>query len=728
MDPGSAMSAIADRAAERGGGGRAVWLVVSMFVALTLPALLATAAAQTAAPVAPAEVRELLRLLNEPNVRSWLGEELKKAPADHAAASERPVASLVAERLAVTRARLDGLGAAVPGLPKEFSKAAAVLGAEVQDRGPVGILALVLGFSLLGLGAEWAFLRATRRGRERAARAPLDSASHRLRATAVHLGFELTALAVFALGSVGAFLPLDWPPLLKQIVLAYLIAALAWRLALVVSRVLLEPGKREFAGHRLVPMPDEAASFWHRRVVLFAGWFAFGWATIEALLALGFSPEARSLVAFTLGLGLLFIAIETLWHRPRLHPDPPSESAHRRHEAWDWLMTAYLAAIWLLWVLGTWALFGLLIVALVLPSTFSVMNRSASHFLRPANDDIDPNRSAGLVLIYVERGLRALLILAAALFLARLWEIDLVELSGRDTLVTRLVRGAVSAVVILLAADLVWQVLRTLIDRRLARAHGATQLEGDAAAREARLRTLLPIFRNIALVTLAAIAVMMALSAVGVQIGPLIAGAGVVGVAVGFGAQTLVRDVISGVFYLLDDAFRIGEYIQSGNYKGTVESFSLRSVKLRHHRGPVYTVPFGQLGAVQNMSRDWVIDKMTIGVSYDSDIEKAKKLVKEIGKELAADPECAPDVIEPLKMQGVEQFGDYAIQLRLKMMTKPNEQFVMRRRALAMIKKAFDENGIRFAFPTVHVGGGDTAKAAATVPVLITGKLPPGAS
>ena len=102
----------------------------------------------------------------------------------------------------------------------------------------------------------------------------------------------------------------------------------------------------------------------------------------------------------------------------------------------------------------------------------------------------------------------------------------------------------------------------------------------------------------------------MALSALGVEIGPLIAGAGVVGVAIGFGAQTLVKDIIAGMFYLLDDAFRVGEYIQSGNYKGTVESFSLRSVKLRHHRGPLYTVPFGVLGAVQNMSRDWVIDKI----------------------------------------------------------------------------------------------------------------------
>ena len=125
-------------------------------------------------------------------------------------------------------------------------------------------------------------------------------------------------------------------------------------------------------------------------------------------------------------------------------------------------------------------------------------------------------------------------------------------------------------------------------------------------------------------VLLATVAVLMVLSGLGVEIGPLIAGAGIFGVAIGFGSQTLVKDVISGVFYMLDDAFRVGEYIQSGSYKGTVELFSLRSVKLRHHRGPVFTVPFGALGAVQNMSRDWVIDKFMIRVPFDTDVKKVK--------------------------------------------------------------------------------------------------------
>jgi moderate conductance mechanosensitive channel len=214
-------------------------------------------------------------------------------------------------------------------------------------------------------------------------------------------------------------------------------------------------------------------------------------------------------------------------------------------------------------------------------------------------------------------------------------------------------------------------------------------------------------------IAMIAFAAMMALASLGVEIGPLIAGAGVVGVAIGFGAQTLVRDVISGMFYLLDDAFRVGEYIQSGNYKGTVESFSLRSVKLRHHRGPLYTVPFGALGAVQNMSRDWVIDKLTVGVTYDSDLEKAKKLVKQVGKELMENPEFAPHILEPLKMQGVGEFDDFAIKLQMKMMTRPGQQFTIRRRAYALIKKAFDANNIKFATPTVQVAGDTDAASAA---------------
>jgi small-conductance mechanosensitive channel len=153
----------------------------------------------------------------------------------------------------------------------------------------------------------------------------------------------------------------------------------------------------------------------------------------------------------------------------------------------------------------------------------------------------------------------------------------------------------------------------------------------------------------------------------------------------------------------------------------------LRSVKLRHQRGPLFTIPFGTLGAVQNMSRDWVIVKDVIGITYDSDVDKAKKLIKQIGLELAKDPDLGPNILQPLKMQGIEQFGEYSINIRTKIMTKPGEQFVIRRRANAMIKKAFDENGIHFAFPTVQLAGGgnaDAAAAAATAQKLLKPEAP----
>jgi len=220
----------------------------------------------------------------------------------------------------------------------------------------------------------------------------------------------------------------------------------------------------------------------------------------------------------------------------------------------------------------------------------------------------------------------------------------------------------------------------------------------------------MPLLRTFLAITIGVLALLIVLSELGVNIGPLLAGASVFGLAISFGSQALVRDIVSGVFYLSDDAFRIGEYIQSGNYRGVVEGFSLRSVKLRHQNGPVFTVPFGVLGAVQNMSRDWAVEKLTVGVTYDTDIEKARKIVKKVGQELAQDPELAAGIMEPLKMQGVQAFGDFAIQLRMKMKTRPGDvQFMARRRALAMIKKAFDANGISFAYPTVQVAGGAAA-------------------
>jgi small-conductance mechanosensitive channel len=456
-------------------------------------------------------------------------------------------------------------------------------------------------------------------------------------------------------------------------------------------------------------MDTAAARFWYRRLVWFVGWFAFGWVIVGFGVPLGYTLEARQLIAYALGLVLVAIALDAVWRRPpAIHTDgeAPSPVAHRfgRGTA-NTALSVGIVLLWVFWVIHATASFWLVLVAMALPLAISIARRAIDNLLRPPGSARAADGPPSVLTVCLERGIRALLIIGAAVLLAWGWGIDLAHLRDQETWVGRLADGVLSAVVILLVADLLWQAMKAAIDRKLAEAADAGQPNTDEARQRARMRTLLPIFRNILFVLVVAVAAMMALAAMGVQIGPLIAGAGVVGVAVGFGAQTFVRDVIAGMFYLLDDAFRVGEYIQAGNYKGTVEGFSIRSVRLRHHRGPVYTVPFSLLGAVQNQSRDWVIDKIAIGVTYDSDLEKARKLIKQIGLDLQKDPEFAPLILEPLKMQGVDNLGDYAVQIRAKMMTLPGEQFVIRRKAYAMIKKAFDENGIKFAFPTVQVAG-----------------------
>jgi small-conductance mechanosensitive channel len=690
---------------------------------LTVMLLAGIAAAQAQEAAAPPEnVQQLLRLLDDPDVRAWIAQQ--KAADDPASETAQPAAMptpaaqenmhagrYVAHRLQQIRQHIDQVIAAMPQLGGELSRLGSRVMLELKDRSGFSVLLLILGFLGLGVIFEVIFWQATKGVQRWIIGFTLATSAERLRAAGIRLCFSLGFVLCFAIGSVGAFLAFDWPLVLREIVLSYLVAFLILRVALALSRFALAPGGPRF---RLVPMDTPSAWFWYRRLGLAIGWLALGWVTVALLRSLDVALPVVALVAYTLGLVLLAFGIEAIWRRPAKKAGTALPGRLR-----NWLLTAYFVLLWLLWVATAMPLFWLAVVIVGLPAAIRFTRNAVNHILRPVDGGESPGQSSaaqlrGLVEVSLDRGLRALLIIGAAFLLARAWGVDLVAMTMmQDTLSTRLLRGLLSAIVIILVAEFLWHALRATIDAQLQGAIAAGTGDDEPARRRARLRTLLPILRNVLFIVILVIAVLMVLSSLGIEIGPLIAGAGVVGVAVGFGAQTLVKDVISGMFYLLDDAFRVGEYIQSGSYKGTVESFSLRSVKLRHHRGPLYTVPFGELGAVQNMSRDWVIDKLSIGVTYDSDLEKARKLIKEVGKTLAADPEFAPHILEPMKMQGVEQFGDYAIQIRVKMMTKPGEQFTIRRKALAMIKKAFNENGIKFAQPTVQVAGGtDNAEAA----------------
>ena len=544
------------------------------------------------------------------------------------AATPEPPAAPLADEIsnweAVVRARLSALAVAIPRIPQELSNAAGVVSRDVNAGRPGLVISLLAMLIAVGFGVEWLIRRALLRFRRADALADPRQAAL----------LETVALSTFTLASAGSFLTFAWPPLLGRVVLTFLLAFIAVRVVRTVVTLLFSfGGGAAQSGHPMAPVVESDAlpRFWRRRASVIAGFLLFGWAVVSLMPRLGFSTDVARLTALACGLGMLAVAIEIVWRRPGRRVSVLSQS----------LLTLYLIALWLAWVAGLLGVLWLGLYAVLLPAAVGGVGNVAQTLAGGARR----GGALGVVMnVLIVRGARAAVIAVAVAWLAYVWRIRAASLTA-DAAGALAVSGLFNGIIVLLVADLIWQLAKALIAYRieLVPTEGAT---ADELARSSRLRTLLPIFRNTLAALIAAVAILTILAGLGVQIAPLIAGAGIFGVAIGFGSQTLVKDVISGVFYMLDDAFRVGEYIQSGGYKGTVELFSLRSVRLRHHRGAVFTVPFGELGAVQNMSRDWVIDKMTINVTYDADVELARKLIKKIGQELAVDPEFAADTFQ----------------------------------------------------------------------------------
>jgi small-conductance mechanosensitive channel len=261
---------------------------------------------------------------------------------------------------------------------------------------------------------------------------------------------------------------------------------------------------------------------------------------------------------------------------------------------------------------------------------------------------------------------------------------------------------------VLAVGYLIWETVNLWINRMLAKDMPATAVEDSGegeggGAGKSRMATVLPLIRMALQTTIITITVLLALSRLGVNITPLLAGAGVLGLAVGFGAQTLVKDIVSGVFFLLDDAFRVGEFIDIGGTVGSVAKISIRSLQLRHPNGPVHIIPYGEIPKLTNHSRDYVIMKLRFTVPFDTDLEKVRKLFKKIGQDMMGDPALAENFIQPFKSQGAAEVNDVGIVVRGKFKTKPGAQWAIRKQVYSRVQKAFDENNIDFARKEVRV-------------------------
>ncbi len=258
---------------------------------------------------------------------------------------------------------------------------------------------------------------------------------------------------------------------------------------------------------------------------------------------------------------------------------------------------------------------------------------------------------------------------------------------------------------VLLILGLAWLLLRAL--RAGLRRFEAVVHDDDHAGREnsKRTRTLIDMLQNLVSVAIVAITVLTVLQELGVNIMPILTGAGILGLAVGFGAQTLVKDIISGFFFILENQVRVGDVAQINGTGGLVEAINLRTIVLRDQGGIVHIFPCGSVTTLSNLSKDYSYALLDIGVAYKHDTDDVVAVLQATANDLQATAEFGSLMLEPIEIVGVEAFGDSSVTIRIRMKTLPLKQWTITREYRRRIKKAFDAAGIEIPFPQrdVHV-------------------------
>src|SRR5216683_6504677 len=538
----------------------------------------------------------------------------------------------------------------------------------------------------------------------------------RLRAAVIRFLVAVAGLAVFAFLYCTALLAVSaGRPILEETADRLIWAALQWRLSIALLMIIVSPRRSDL---RLLAIDDADARVCSRWFSVYLAAAPLNLFAIWLVERLGIGQDAVFGAALSLGLALTLYKVAMFWAtrgpiaRAILAATGGEPGPVRRAVAasWHWVFIALSLGIFIAagiefalgkgaWVARASTATQGIVVAL------AVLGQAGHRLIavRFAQDEGDIRLT--LRRARFRRALSwlidAFLWILGAAWLAETWGLDLVD-PAPGSIERLFVRPTLEAAATVVAAWILWTALSAVIDEKMPAA-AAPGDEDEIPGSASRLDTLLPLIRNTLLIGLAVIAVIVTLATLGLDIGPLLAGLGVVGIAVGFGAQSLVRDVISGLFFLMEDAFRVGEYIDTGRLRGTVEGMSLRSVRLRHQNGQVHTIPFGQVPAVTNYSRDWSVIKFNLHLDPTADIETVRKTVKRVGEELLDDPEIGADFIQPLKMQGVVDVLQTALVVRCKFTATPSRPTYLQRQALRHLIDAFAAAEIRFAAPNVTV-------------------------
>jgi small conductance mechanosensitive channel len=518
---------------------------------------------------------------------------------------------------------------------------------------------------------------------------------------------ELLPVLVFA--AIATFVtPLTEPAARTRGVAGVLIAATVWaRGVLAIARVaLLSP-----LAQRLYPLGEETRNYlyiWMRR---FAYCGAYGYAIALCAWYFG-APGAidglltRFIILVLAILGIIFVlqnrASVAAWLRGDEGPDQIRWRVlrNRLSETWHILAIVYLIGTFGVYALNTEGGFALMLrataLSLVVISGAAILARFAERLLRrsfavdPALKERLPHLEARANrYTAVLAGMSVATIYAlAALALLEAWGIG--AFTWLATLAQQpAARNLIALAIVLVGGVALWEFFSSMIERRLASIdHGA----------RSRARTVLPLLRTTVLVILITVAALMVMSQIGLNIAPLLAGAGIAGIAVGFGAQALVKDVITGFFMLIEDTFAVGDRVDvGGGHVGVIEAVSIRNFRLRDIQGVVHTVPFSAITTVLNMSRDFAYVVCDAGIVYKEDPDRVIEVMREAGKTIAEEPRWSRYVLAPLEILGLERFTDTAMIVRARLKAAPPYQLELGREFNRVLKKAFDRHGIEMA-------------------------------
>ncbi len=592
--------------------------------------------------------------------------------------------------------------------------------------GPVHILLGSIALLLVtGYAAEFLFNRLVIKKREQIQSQEPDSLFQTIKTVSSRAGLDLGGLIIFAIvvmivGRMAIFDPVTrsfafqavfWIVLLPRAIAALLRFALA-------------PQRSEL---RLVSANDTTAKSLYRSFTSLFAFVGVSFFVRNVMLATG--ADVGETYRFFIGFGVNAWLVAVLWKsRHGLtniilgDDEEPTSGLERMARFWPYFSMAFIVFNWLLVQItssmGIDALtagrsLGVIALVVFAPFLDTMVRGIVSHIVPPMQGEGPVAEAAHMQTrhSYV-RIARVALLAFLILTVGRIYGLNLLALGGDGG--SDVARNSVIFLLILAAGYLAWEITNLWVSRQLAKdspPQAAQDEESEmGGAGKSRLATILPLVRIVLQVTIVTLTVLLGLSQLGVNITPLLAGAGVVGLAVGFGAQTLVSDVVAGIFFLMDDAFRMGEFINTGGAQGTIEKISIRSMQLRGTKGAVHVVPYGQISNLTNLSRDWVIMKLKFTIPFDTDQEKVRKIFKKIGQEIMEMDEYKDDMLAPFKGQGVADVDDVGIVVRGKFTTKPGKQFGVRREIYKRVQKAFEENGIQFARKEVRVQLPENAK------------------